>query len=131
MRDISKNLSAVISIDPQSIATDTTTNGVAVDVRDFGAAMVLFASNDAITDGDYALTVEESDASGSGFTTVAAADLIGTLTDFSSSAEGIQQVGYIGTKRYIRAVITSTSTSTGGLMSATIVKGRPYKAPTS
>ena len=130
MRDISKNLLAVISIDPQTISSDTTTNGVGVDVRDFDGAMVLFQSNDAVTDGDFALTIEESDDDIT-YAAVAAAETIGTLADFTSSNEGSQQVGYIGNKRYIRPVITSTSTSCGGIMMATVIKGLPHNAPTS
>jgi hypothetical protein len=130
MRDISKNHLAAISIDPQTIASDTTTNGDGVDLRDFGAAMAVFFSNDTIADGDFALKLQESDDDVT-YTDVASGDQIGTLTDFSSSAEGVQQVGYIGEKRYIRAVIISTNTSSGGIMGANIIKGRGYKLPTS
>jgi hypothetical protein len=131
MRDISKNLSVGVSIDPQTISSDTTTNGVGVDVRGYDAAMVEFTSNDVIADGDFALTVEESDALSSGYTAVATAELIGTLVDFSASNEGVQQVGYVGNKRYVRGVVTSTSTSSGGIMGCNVVRGLPHNAPTS
>lgn len=130
MRDQSKNLLAAISIDPQTISTNTTTNGDGVDLRGYDAAMALFESNDTIADGDFALKLQESDDD-STYTDVAAADQIGALSDFSSSNEGVQQVGYIGNKRYIRGVIVSTSVSSGGIMGCTIVRGMPHRMPTS
>jgi len=130
MRDISKNLLATISIDPQTISSDTTTNGTGVDVRDYDGAMVVFQSNDAITDGAFALKLQESDDD-STYTDVDSSEQIGTLANFSSSAEGIQQVGYVGNKRYLRPVITTTSTSSGGIVSAHVTRGLPHRAPTS
>lgn len=130
MRDISKNLLATISIDPQTISSNATTNGVGVDVRDYDAAMVVFQSNDALTDGVFALSLEESDDN-STFTAVASTEMIGTLANFTSSNEGVQQVGYIGSKRYIRPVITSTSVTCGGILSAHVTRGLPHNAPTS
>lgn len=129
-RDISKNLLAAISIDPQTISTNTTTNGDGVDLRDYDAAMVVFFSNDAITDGTFALSVEESDDD-STYSAVDSSQIIGTLTDMDSDTESIQQVGYIGDKRYIRAVITSTGVSSGGILGANVVRGLPLRAPTS
>jgi hypothetical protein len=130
MRDISKNLLAVISIDPQTISSDTTTNGVGVDVRDYDAAMVVFQSNDAVTDGDFALKIQESDDDVT-YTDVDSSEQVGTLADFTSSNEGSQQVGYLGNKRYVRPVITSTSTSCGGIFMASVIAGLPHNAPTS
>ena len=130
MRDISKNLLATISIDPQTISSDTTTNGTGVDVRDYDGAMVVFQSNDAITDGAFALKLQESDDD-STYTDVDSSEQIRTLSNFSSSAEGIQQVGYVGNKRYLRPVITTTSTSSGGIVSAHVTRGLPHRAPTS
>lgn len=131
MKDISKNLLAVISIDPQTIATDTATNGVGVDVRGYDGAMVVYQSNDAITDGDFALSLEESDSLGSGYTAVDSTEQEGSLVDFTSTNEGSQQIGYKGNKRYIRPVITSTNTSSGGILMATVIAGLPKAAPTS
>lgn len=130
MRDISKNLLAALSIDPQAITSDTTTNGASMDVRGYDAAMVIFQSIDAVTDGSYALTIQESDDDIT-FTDVDSSEQIGTLTAFTSSAEGMQQAGYVGNKRYIRAVITSTSTTCGGTFAASIIAGYPHNAPTS
>jgi hypothetical protein len=130
MRDISKNLLAAISIDPQTISSDTTTNGTGVDVRDYDGVMVLFQSNDTVADGAYALKIQESDDD-STYTDVDSSEQIGTLSNFSSSAEGTQQIGYVGNKRYVRPVITSTSTSSGGIFVATVIRGLPHAAPTS
>ena len=130
MRDISKNISLAQSIDPQTISSNTTTNGTGVDVRDYDGVMVVFESNDAVADGAYVLGVEEADDD-STYTDVASADLIGTVANFSSSSEGIRAVGYIGIKRYVRATIVSTGTSSGGIMGGHVVRGLPHSAPTS
>lgn len=130
IRDMSKNLSLAQSIDPQTISSNTTTNGTGVDVRDYDAVVVSFESNDAVADGIYVLGVEESDDN-STFTDVASADLIGTVANFTASSEGIRWQGYIGIKRYIRASIVSTSTSSGGIMGACVIRGLPHSAPTS
>ena len=97
-----------------------TVNGTGVDLANCGTATVSFFAG-AITDGTFTPSVEESDASGSGYTAVAAGDLTNTLSALSASS--IQTVGYIGRKRYIRPVITASgSPATGGNVGAIVTK---------
>ena len=130
MRDMSKNLSFTKSIAPQTINSDTTTNGTGVDIRDYDAVTIAWESSTTVSDGTYVLGVEESDDD-STYTDVASADMVGTVANFSSSSEGNRWQGYIGIKRYIRATFVSTSTSSGGVFAGTIVRGLPHSAPTS
>ena len=70
--------------------------------------------------------VEESDDN-SNFSVVAAGDLEGTL--FNMAANSIQRIGYKGSKRYIRAVLTLGGTTPAINASALVVRGIPRIAP--
>ena len=125
MRDLVNNVDGQSSIDP-SIPTSTQT-GVGIDLQGFGAAMLLFIIG-TLTDGVHTLTMEESDVLGSGYTTVAAADMDGTLGVAVSDTN--QRVGYKGTKRYIRAINTITgSPATGCEIAAVVCRGIPNSGP--
>lgn len=69
--------------------------------------MILGTLSDA--DATFTALMEESDSSGSGFTAVADADLIGTESGmgitFASDGK-VSKLGYKGTKRYIRFTLT-------------------------
>lgn len=107
-------------------ARTASANGTGVDLAGYGSAAVVFASG-TITDGTHTPSLEESNDN-STFTAVAAADMTGTLAALASNT--IQEVGYIGTKRYIRAVVTvSGSPSTGGVYNALVVRGNASKQP--
>lgn len=102
----------------------TTISGTGVDLSNFGGNTFLFIPG-AITDGTHTPTLEESDSSGSGYSTVAAADQVGTLA--ALVANTVQEASYIGAKRYVRAVVTVTgSPSTGAnvAVGALLTKGR-------
>lgn len=123
-KDLNKDVAAASSLAP-AVRT-ATANGTGVDLQGYGAAMVLWHVG-TITDGTHTPTLQESDDN-STFTTVAAADLSGTFSALTSST--VQEVGYIGRSRYIRAVITVTgSPSTGGAYSASIIRGRARNLP--
>lgn len=106
-------------------ARTATASGSTVDLANQLSNMVVFEVG-TITDGTHTPTVEESDASGSGFTTVAAADLVGTLAALATNTD--QKVGYIGKKRYVRAVVTVAGATTGGVYGAHVIT-QPRKLP--
>jgi hypothetical protein len=127
MRDIKNNLDGVRSIDPAS--TTATINGSGVDLRDYDGAMMMFQAGTADTgngDETYTPGVEESDDNSS-YSAVAASDLEGTLS--SMTANSVQRVGYKGTRRYIRAVLTLGGTTPAINASAVVVRGLPHIAP--
>lgn len=84
----------------------------------------------------FAATLEESNDSGmSGATAVAAADLVGgtvaSALNFAFGDDNVfKQIGYIGTKRYLRLTITPTGNDAGNLdVSAFAVLGGGMKQP--
>lgn len=84
----------------------------------------------------FAATLEESNDSGmSGAAVVAAADLVGgtvaSALNFAFGDDNVfKQIGYIGTKRYLRLTITPTGNDSGNLdVSAFAVLGGGMKQP--
>jgi hypothetical protein len=82
----------------------------------------------AITDGEHAVTIEDS-ANGTDWVAAAASDLQGslpTLTD--ADANTVTEVGYVGPRRYVRMVLTTTDSTTGGYVDAVALLGvQPVK----
>jgi hypothetical protein len=114
-----KDILDFVSLIPPAVIKTTTTTGTGIDLANALENLVTFHPG-AITDGTHTPKLQESDALGSGYSDVAAADQVGTLSALAAST--IQQVSYIGSKRYIRAVVTVTgSPSTGGYYTAAAV----------
>ena len=128
MRDIDKQVSHAMTIDPQASITATTT-GTGVDLTGYRSAAVVLHMG-AIQDGTWTPTVEESDVLGSGYTTVAAADLSGSFAAITTANDvAVYEVGYLGSKQYIRLVMTETVASAGAFFSATVMRGNPVSGP--
>lgn len=104
--------------------TNGTANGTGADLARGHNATIHFIVG-TITDGTHVPTVEESDLLASGYTTVAAGDLAGTLANLASNVN--QKVGYIGKKRFVRAVSTVSGATTGGVYAAAVVVGDARK----
>lgn len=115
---------ARLSIPPLLRSANTTVNGTGVDLAGTGnffrAAMLLVIAG-AITDGTHTYKLQESDDNSS-FTDVAAGDLQGALTAVTTAgANAVQRQSYTGSKRYLRAVVTTASATTGGNTAAVII----------
>jgi hypothetical protein len=128
MRDIKSNVDAVVSLAPAA-RTNGTANGTVVDLHGYEGAMVVFSFG-AWTDGTHMPSVQHSD-DGVTFYAVDADDLQGTLSAMSSIAgqNAVQRIGYIGSKRYLRAVLVTASATTGALSGANVLRGHPALAP--
>ena len=125
-KDLDKEISTSVSVAQGALKT-TTTTGTGVDTSGFNSVAVLLLPG-AITDGTHTPSIEESDASGSDYSTVAAADLSGTPA--ALTANTIQEIGYKGRKRYVRVVVTvSGSPATGGYYGAYVVRGGARSLP--
>ena len=126
MRDLSSNITVAESVRP-SVATGDVT-GQEIDLQ--GCDSCTFVSTiGAIVGGtgDASIIIQESDTSGSGFTAVADADLIGTEAT-ALAANSVQKVGYKGGSRYVRAILdVGTETSVAG--SIMCLKGHLSTAP--
>lgn len=122
-RDFHNEFSASNSLTPA--ARTASANGTGIDLAGYRSAAVVFVVG-TITDGTHTPKVQESDDNSS-FSDVAAADQSGTLAALASSTN--QEVSYIGSKRYIRAVSTVAGATTGGVYAAVVVRGTPVTAP--
>ncbi|MFM2345358.1 MAG: hypothetical protein RL654_111 [Pseudomonadota bacterium] len=123
MQDIRNTLDYVQSLPPA--ARTATVNGTSVDTTNYGSAAVIFEMG-ALTDGTHTPSVQDSDDN-TNFTTVSASGLIGALSNLAANT--VQKVGYIGTKRYVRPVLTIAGATTGAVSSAIVVGGDCRKAP--
>lgn len=131
-RSIYNSVRAVLSKSVAAITTDTTTNTTGVDMSQYQnyarAASVLLISG-AITDGTYAFEVQESD-NNSDWTAVPAGNLQGSLSNWTGSNDNVvQECGVTLNKRYLRVAITSSSTSSGGIIGCVILVGDARRKP--
>ena len=132
MRDLHNNIKAQVALDITNISSNTTTNGNIIDMQEFGSVEFILQSG-TLTDGAYALLIEEGDASNlSDATAVADGDLLGTeagATFAATDDNAVKKIGYIGNKRYVRLSVVSTGTTTGGTVSAVSVKSNASDLP--
>ncbi|MBI5192766.1 MAG: hypothetical protein HZA08_04910 [Nitrospirae bacterium] len=120
MKDLYNNLSVAQSL--PAAARTASANGTGVDLQGFEGALVIISTG-TITDGTHAIAIQESDDN-STFTAVAAADLQGTAPSIGAANDNVDyKVGYIGAKRYIRAAVTVSGATTGGVYCAIVAKG--------
>ncbi len=133
MRDLHKNIKIVHAISAQAIGTTGSgggkTSGV-IDRRGYEAAEFIFNAGASATVADTITTViTESDATGSGFASVADADLIGSEAARITAAAGKSwSIGYRGNKRYLKAQLFGIGTATA-IVSATALLAEPNNAP--
>ena len=134
MRDLTTTIQFVRGA-AQTLSGVTPNNSAAFDVRGFDAANFYLATNtvtDAGTVAGFTMKLQESDALvGADFTDVAALDLVGAnvavlLDTADDLIAGVQ--GYVGNKRYVRAVFTGT-TLTNAVVFVNAIMGRPHRAP--
>jgi len=106
--------------------TDITsaTNGTEIDRQGFYAAKIIIKS-DSLSAGTFTAKLQETNTSGSGFTDVAAVDVIvpgdqtaSTVVFAATDDNLVKQIGYIGLKRFIRVVITPAGQSGANNLSA-------------
>lgn len=131
MGDLYNNLLCKATV-PNALRT-TTVTGTGVDLNEDGngyqsALIVVFTGT--ITDGTHTVEVQESDVLGSGYTAVAAEHLQGAEPVIAAADDDeVFEIGYLGSKRFVRVVITAAGTTTGGVYGALVVLGDPRRAP--
>lgn len=118
---------AVTSLAP-AVRTTGAATGSAVQWGDCQSVMAIITAA-TLADGSHVVELQDSDDNSS-WSAVADAYLIGSEpTITTSNDEAIHEVGYKGSKRYVRVVITSTGATTGGVIGASFLKADPYQAP--
>jgi len=134
MNDLKNNVKAIAATYPATITA--TANGLTVDLLGYKWAMfaiLIGAVSAADADNRFNFTIEESDATGSGWAAVASDRIIGTLPSIiaTSQANSVAQVGVTTLrKRYLRLVYTETGTCSA-LFGAAALAGGPHHAPVS
>lgn len=120
MNELVNNVKVARCIDPGQYLTGSNPTSVVVD-RQFFEEVTLVLNTNTVTDAQ-ALNIQESDASGSGYTDVVADDIVpqgtttqaATLAAFEAMAAGddnvVKKIGYKGSKRYLKVA----STGAGG-----------------
>ena len=121
MRDLKSNITVGNSILPQSLTAAA--NGTGIDLQGTDRAAVVFhAGATGGTTPSFTFAVQESDDN-STYTDVAATDLQGTPPVVTTTNTGVTVIGYLGSKRYIRAIAkTVTGTSPTLLASASVIE---------
>ena len=105
-----------------------TTKGTAVDRQGFNSITLLINTGAIAGDGLYDIKMQESDTTTDGdITDVAAGDLLGALPAALAASTTYKQ-GYVGNKRYVRALITKQS-GTSIAAGALFLRGHPVDAP--
>jgi len=127
-RDLLRNTLTSQSLAP-AVRTSTGT-GSAVDLRGYDGAVVT-VSFGAWTDGTHTPSVLSS-VDGTTYNAAAASDLLGTFTAVSGTAgqNNVQQVGYIGSQRFLKVVMTVAGATSGAASASDIVAGYPHAGPT-
>ena len=139
MKDLKNNIGVVQSLAPA--ARDADANGTGVDLQGFESATVLIDMGaegiTLSTTNKIEIELEHSDDD-STYTDVAAGDVIGassgTIATFDANSEipAVSSVGYIGGKRYIRAVANFSGThGTGTPVAVSVVKSHARSNPVS
>ena len=136
MKDLYNNVKVSQMATP-AVATATATS-TAVDAQGFNSLAVLFdvgQSGDTLSGSVFwTLKLTECDTSGGSYTDVAAEDLYNSaatvVIDDAAEDEVIVKFGYKGSKRFIKAVATTTGTHTNGTpLSIIAMQGHPVNAP--
>lgn len=134
MRDMHNNIKVINAITPQAVGTSGIAGGKLsgiLDRRGYDSVEFSYKSGTSASVADTITPViYEAAATGDSFTSVANADLLGTESPIVLSAAATKQVGYIGTKRYLKIRLYGTGTATA-IVSADLMLGKPDRVPVS
>lgn len=127
-RDLHHDCDVVPAYAGGTIATDTSTAGIGIDRSAYDAVEFALYSG-TITDGTYALTVHHSDTD-SNYAAAGSDDILGAASFVAASDSVVKRIGYVGYKKWVKLVITSTGTTSGGVFKGAVaVLGAPKHAP--
>jgi hypothetical protein len=120
-----------------TLSGTTPAKGNIVNLADYGTATFAYVTG-AVTDagaaGGFTLEVQESDTTADAdFAAVADADLVGTeaglaVTVDTEDSKAIGSIGYIGSKQYVRVVVTGTTGTNAAIGGAWLLQ-KPRYAP--
>lgn len=124
-RDLYSNIGTALAITPavKSAAAD----GIAIDTKGYQSVALVVTTGAIASAGDFGVSVQESDASGSGFA-AAGAEFVDSNAPTTLAADATYKVGYRGNKRYCRLQLTKAG-GTSIALGAVAVLGHPENAP--
>ena len=134
--DLHNNIKVSRALSPVSVADTTAQVSQILDIANFAANELVIATGSiADADATFTILIEEGDNSAlSDASAVADADLLGTeaLAAFQFDDDNeTRKIGYIGSKRYLRATITPVGNASAALLSAVWVQAGARVAPQS
>lgn len=109
-KDLHNDISITTAIALTAVANGEDVAGVSIDRQGSDGLEFIFQVG-AYTDGSVTPLIEESDDD-STFTAVADADLTNTEASAALSAAGVSKIGYVGSKRYVKATAVTAAAST-------------------
>ena len=126
MRDLVNNISIAASVVPA--VHSATVTGTVVDLRGYDSASVGIVTGAIVSDGDFTPKLQHGDESNlSDAADVAAADLQDSFPTILAASSSYH-VGYRGSKRYVRVVLTNNG-GTSIAASAAVLRGHAAQAP--
>ena len=139
-KDLHSQVSAKRVIGPVAIGANATVTGKIIDRQGYGGVEFITSYGAIVTTGTVAtVVILEGDVTGT-MTSVADADLLGTealasrlggATTSGTGANVSKRVGYKGNKRYVRADVVKTGTTSVGCVAVSAILFNPEVAPTS
>lgn len=134
--DLFDNINPLPLFEPKAAITDNTAivSGI-IDTQGYESlTLVLVTGTDADADATFAVTLEHGDDSALADTAApASTDLIGTLANagYNFAADfKTRKIGYIGSKRYVRATVTPSGNTGNVFLAGVAVLGHPRNRPT-
>lgn len=136
MKDMYSNVLVLNAITPQAVGTTGASNGKLSGILDrkqsgvmYNSVTFAYQSGTSATVADTITPVIlEAAATGDSFTSVAAADLLGTEAAITLTAAAAKRVGYRGTKRYLKIRLYGVGTATA-VVAASMILGDPDRGP--
>ena len=130
---LSKNIHekslATSALDIQTISSDTTTVGNAIDTIGYESLEFVVLPG-TITDGTYTVQAfEDDDVDFENETEVSSEEQLGTISFDNTNSDTAKRFGVVGKKRYFRIKIVSTGTSSGGTFSAVAISSDAWHQP--
>lgn len=110
-----------VAFSPASRTANTTLDGNIIDRADTNAGVTFAVLAGTVTDGSWAFSVRESD-DGTTFTdATATSSEMGASTLVAADDDKVEEIGYKGTKRYVRLRCISTGATTGAVWGAVAI----------
>lgn len=131
-KDLHSHIGLVVALAVATVADNTVQTGDAVDLQGFESCeFAVVAGSLADADATFAVKLQHGAlADGSDMADVDADDLLGDAPAFTfADDDTVQKVGYRGTKRYVRVVITPAGNAGNATFAALAIRSHAREQP--